>query len=347
MQQHKILSGYASFGIDVGHSSVKIAASMLHLPTIRHTASIPTVVIPAVKIADEHTAQLASRETVTINGASYFFGTTAILQGNATVFSGQDRNWIESNVHDVLVVAAWQKAMALINSSPRGINLVLGLPMAFFSAQKAALKARVQALLEPHLSFGQQLTILVRPQSLVPLINLQHALDGTLSTTYKADSESWAVIDVGHYTTDFCILLQTQIQDIAGDSIPGMSKVYSAIRSEFQSRDYSVVLESIDEAVKRKVIRHYGALDVSAIVEAAAKPLRNVIIDRAQTLFSDVASRLNGIIVAGGGGALVFDAIKTAFPNAELAPAAELALAEGMCRFGLFAHHASALQKVA
>lgn len=340
MNQNPHLAGSASFGIDVGHSAVKIAASMLDQPTQRHTARIPTVVIPALKIADEHTAQLAQRETVTIGGASYFFGETAVLQGNSTVFSGQDRNWIETTVHDVMVVGAFRKAMELIrNRRPQHINLVLGLPMAYFSSQKEILRARVTALLEPFLLPGQLLTVLVRPQSMVPLINLQYAEDGTLSPHYQANSESWAVIDIGHFTTDFCILLRTQIQDIGGDSIPGVSKAYSAIRSEFQARGYSVVLESIDEAIKRKAIRHFGEVDVSDIVEAAVQPLRDIIIDRAQTLFSDVAARLNGIVVAGGGAPLVFDAIKAAFPNALAVPAPALALAEGMCRFGLYAHH--------
>ena len=74
------ISGFASFGVDIGHSAVKIAASMLDTPTLRHTATIPTVVVRAIDLTNEDTARKAAAETITIDGASYFFGETAILQ---------------------------------------------------------------------------------------------------------------------------------------------------------------------------------------------------------------------------------------------------------------------------
>lgn len=339
MNNSNKLNGIASFGIDIGHSSVKIAASMFDNPTKRYTAVIPTVVIAATKIADENTARLAAKDTVTLGGLSYFFGETAIFQGNATVFSGQDRDWISTKNHDVLVVGAWKRAMRLIDSKPKSINLVLGLPIAYYGAQKKMLKTRVELLLEPLLEPGQHLNILVRPQSLVPLINRQHMEDGTLNGEYQSDKESWAVIDIGHFTTDFAILVRTQIREVAGDSIPGVSKIYSAITSEFQAKGYPVVLESIDEAIKTKKVLHFGEIDVSDIIEAAVQPLRDLIIDRAQTLFGDVAGRLTGVIVAGGGAPLAFNAIQGAFRNAILDTNPRLSVAEGLCRFGLYAHH--------
>jgi plasmid segregation protein ParM len=339
------ISGSASFGIDVGHSSVKIAASMLSAPTVRHCATIPTVVIRASSIADENTARLAALETVTIDGINYFFGETAILQGNASVFSGQSRDWIATSAHDVMILAGWKRAMSMIDCCPQKINLVLGLPMAFFSTQKNALKARVGALLASHLVPGQELEILVRPQSIVPLINIQHTADGLPNPQYRAESQSWAVIDIGHYTTDFAILLRTQIQDIGGDSVAGASKVHSAVRAEFNALGYSVTLEAVDEAIKTGLIKHYGeTIDVSAIVDAAAQPLRDLIVDRAQTLLSDSAKSLDGIIVSGGIAPMMIDAVKGAFRNAKLDETPRIAIAEGLCRFGLFAHHARAIK---
>jgi plasmid segregation protein ParM len=343
MYKPTVLSGHASFGIDVGHSAVKIAASMLAMPTLRHSAVIPTVVIRASSIADENTARLAALETVTIEGIGYFFGETAILQGNASVFSGQSRDWIATSAHDVMIIAGWQRAMRMIDCHPQKINLVLGLPMAFFSTQKSALKARVAALLASYLAPGQVLEILVRPQSIVPLINIQHLADGLPNPQYDANAESWAVIDIGHYTTDFAVLLRTQIQDIGGDSVAGASKVYSAVRAELNTLGYAVTLEAVDEAVKTGRVKHYGeSIDVSAIVDAAAQPLRDLIVDRAQTLLSDSAKSLDGIIVSGGIAPMVIDAVKGAFRNAVLDENPRIAIAEGLCRFGLFAHHVHA-----
>lgn len=342
MNTSKSLAGQASFGIDIGHSSTKIVVAMLDNPTKRDHSVISTVVIPAMRITDENTAKLAARETVTLDGSSYFFGETAVLQGNATVFSGQERDWVATKTHDVLLIGAWKKAMGLIKCRPKSVNLVLGLPMAFYSAQKKALKARAEELLTPYLLQGQTVRILLRPQSLAPLINLQHLNDGRPNPKYDVAEESWAVIDVGHYTTDFAILLRTQIRDVAGDSISGVSIVYSAVTAEFQDKGYPVVLESIVEAINTKKIRHYGIIDVSEIVDVATQPLRQVIVDRAKTLFGDVAGRLNGVIVAGGGATLVFDAVKETFGNAILDASPRLSVAEGMCRWGLYAHWSSA-----
>jgi plasmid segregation protein ParM len=340
MHQMHQLAGFASFGIDVGHSSVKVAAAMLDRPTLRHVATIPTVVIPAIDMPDDETARRVALNTVMIDGAAYIFGDSAIAQGMPAGFSGESRDWIATHVHDVLIVGAWQRAMSMIDCRPQVIHLALGLPSAFFKTQKDALKLRVTELLRAYLAPGQQLVILVQPQAAVPLKNLQHLPDGLPDLVYREAFDSWAVIDIGHFTTDFSILLKTEFQAVGGDSIGGASKVYSAVRAEFNSRGYSDELASVDEAIKTGQVLHYGKhIDVSDIIDAAVQPLRSAIINRAQTLLGSAAKRLNGVIVSGGIAPLVIDSIQGVFPNAVLDSNPSMSIAEGLCRFGLYAHH--------
>lgn len=333
-------TGMASIGIDIGHSAVKIKAAMLHAPTKRFTAVIPTVVMPAVTITHDETARTAAVNTVTIGALSYFVGDTAIKQGLHAGFSGESRDWINSAEHDALTIAAYRRAMHGLACAPRVIHLVLGLPTAYFSAQKAELKERIAALLAPEIEPGQQLEILVQAQSVVPLKNKQHLPDGQINPEYKTQEQSWAVIDIGHLTTDFSILLGTEFVEIGGDSSPGASSVYSALRTAFGAHGYDRQIASVDEALRSGYVRDYNQrIDVTDMIRAAVQPLRDAIVSRSQALIGPHARRLNGVIVTGGIAPLAFDAIKSVFPHAELQDNPSMAVSEGLCRFGLFAHH--------
>lgn len=333
-------AGMASFGIDIGHSSVKLSVAMLDNPALHHSATIPTSVMPALKISHEETARRAIINTVTLNGSSHFFGQTAIDQGSPAGFSGEDRDWIKTVTHDVLAIGAWQHAMSMINCHPRVIHLALGLPTGLFSTQKNVLRDRITGLLQGYLAPGQTLKIMIQQQSSVPLKNIQHLPNGLPDPKYDLGAQSWAVIDVGHFSTDFSVLLKTEFQEIGGDSITGAMKVYSAMRSEFKARGWTDTLESVDEALKTGGVLHWpGRIDVTDIIDTAVQPLREAIINRAQALFGSTSGRLNGIIVSGGIAPLVFDSIQAVFPNAVLDPIPTMSVAEGLCRGGLFAHH--------
>lgn len=343
MHRENILSGHASFGVDIGHSSTKIKVALLDAPTLHHATTIPTVVIRAFDLRNEKTAGLAIRDTVTVDGVAYFFGKTAIAQSNPVSFSGENKGWIDSYVHDVLIVASWQRAMSLIECNPAVVHFVVGLPTAFFTAQKKALVARVTELLASYLAPGQVLKVIVQEQSVVPLQNIQHTPDGWPDDAYDEETTSYAVIEIGHGTTDFAILQNDQFQDIGGDSIAGASIAYAAIRTEFISHDYGDLLSQVDRAIKTGKIPHWGAeVDVSDIVAAAVQPLCDAIIDRAKMLLGKNASALNGIIVSGGIAPLLIERIQGVFPNAVLDADPSMAIAEGLCRFGLFAHHCAA-----
>jgi len=199
------LIGSASFGWDIGHSSCKLAIALAGDGKNRKFELFPTVVVPATHIDDEETAKLAQKETVWVDGQSFFVGKTALSQGHAVVFSGQDKDWITTPAHDALILAAWRKSLAQLPNHPKNIVIVLGLPMAFYAIQKDVLKDRAYKLLSPLLEKGQFLEIKTCSQSRAPLVNLQHLEDGSINPKYNIETDNYAVIDIGHFTTDFCL----------------------------------------------------------------------------------------------------------------------------------------------
>lgn len=121
----------------------------------------------------------------------------------------------------------------------------------------------------------------------------------------------------------------------------GATGVYSALRSRLSALKLDDMLASTDQAIKTGYVKNYADLiDVRAIVNESVQPLRNAIVSRAQALIGPHSRRLNGVIVTGGIAPLVFGAIKAALPNAVLDVNPSMAIAEGLCRFGLFAHYA-------
>lgn len=336
--------GMASIGIDVGHSAVKIAASMLHAPHLaqRWTDTIKSVVMPAVELTETDSARDALRDTVTVNGQKYYVGDTALTQSQPVNFSGEARDWIATTTHDALITAAYQRALAGIGVEPRVIHLALGLPTAFFASQKESLKARVTALLLPLMMPGQRLEIIVAAQSTLPIKNRQHCDDGTPDPMYSPATHSYAVIDVGHFTSDFSVLLGRQYLEIGGDSVAGANGVYSALRAKFNALDYGTGLGVVNSAMTTGFVRQYGELvDVRDLRDAAIQPLRDAIVNRAQSIIGPHVRELNQVIVTGGIAPLVVDAVKAIFPrNTVLDDAPLMNVAEGLCRFGLFAHRA-------
>ena len=342
MQQRP--QGMASIGIDVGHSAVKIVAALLDAPHLaqRWTDTIKSVVMPHATLTDADSARDALRDTVTVNGAHYYVGDTALTQSQPVNFSGESRDWIATTTHDALVTAAYRRALAGLGATPRVIHLALGLPTAFFASQKETLKARVAALLAPLVAPGQRLEIIVQAQSTLPIKNRQHCDDGAPDPAYSPATHSYAVIDVGHFTTDFSVLLGRQYLEIGGDSVAGANGVYNALRARFQSLDYSTNLGATDSAMTTGHVRQFGALvDVRELREAAVQPLRDAIVNRAQSIIGPHVRELNQVIVTGGIAPLVIDAVRAIFPrNTVLDEAPLMSVAEGLCRFGLYAHRA-------
>ena len=329
----------AAIGIDLGHSSVKISVKSTSGPLENSAEIFPTVVRNWTHIANDATAKKAAVDTVEVEGRKFFVGVTAVRQGQADNFTGQNRNWVDTIQHDALLVSAWNRSMEILSKNgitrPEKIALVLGLPTSYYLEQRGQLRMRANQLINPLLTGDQKLEVFIQSQSRAPLICVNIDQQGK-PTGAGGDAESWGVVEIGHFTTDFTFHDRGQEVDSAASSASGAHLVYDHIASIFKQKGYLSDFESITEAIQTKKIKVYGQdIDVSEIVNAGLAQFSTYILDEVTTRFGEKAQRMDGIIVAGGGSAMVGGDIKARFPNAIIPPSPRYAVAEGYSRFGM------------
>jgi len=325
-----------SVAIDGGHSMFKVRASLASSPNARVSLQIPTVVMPAIRLSDESTQLRAEEDTVELDGRKYFFGETAVRQGRSEIFTGQHVNWIETRQHDVLVAGAWRKVMHAIGTAPARIHLVMGLPTKYFAAQKDILRERTLALLTPRLLPGQTLRIMVQSQADAPLQWLAIDRDGSTNAKRNFDNESWGVIEIGHFTTDFALSERGSMVEYAVASCPGMHMVYDALASALAAERMPTELDILENAIRKREIRLFGEMrDVGTIVDAATSGFQSMLLDEADRIFGSKAAVLDGIVIGGGGAELLFTNLLERFPTAICCDEPRMIVAEGFCRLGL------------
>lgn len=182
---------------------------------------------------------------------------------------------------------------------------------------------------------SQTLDVYIQPQSRAPLICVQIDAEGS-PTGFGGDTESWGVVEIGHFTTDFTFHDKGQEVNSAANSASGVHVVYDQIAAALKARGLSSDFESVDDAIKTKKVKFYKETrDVSDIVDAALAQFTTYIMDEVNTRFGEKAQRMEGIIVAGGGSSMVGQAIKAKFPNTIIPPEPRYAVAEGYSRFGI------------
>lgn len=325
-----------AIAIDGGHSMFKVRAASTAAPAKRFSTQIPTVVMPAVQLTNEQTRHKANLETVELEGRKYFFGETALRQGRAEVFTGQNAEWINSHAHDVLVLGAWRKVMHSFGNTPARVHLVMGLPARFVGPQREALRSRISALLTSRLLPGQTLRVMVQSQADAPLQWLSISDNGTLDPHRDLDNEAWGVIEIGHYTTDFALSDRGAMMEYAAISCPGAHLVYDGMSSAMSSARLPTSLDIVDRAIRCGFITVFGErTDVSNLLENAKAGFEAIVLDEAERIFGQRAAVLDGIIVGGGGADLLFPRLKARYPNVVSSDDPRMMVAEGFCRLGL------------
>lgn len=333
-------------GIDIGHSKVKCGFALSDAPNKHIMLSFPTVVIDYFEHSSEETRIKIERDDmVELGGKRYFFGDTALAQGTASTYTGQEKDWIKTTEHDVLIAGAWHKIHQELekikkDELPSGYVLVFGLPTKYYSSLKPLLEARIDAVLKPLLKKGQVMKVLIKAQSEAPFSCLAFEEDGSLSKEHQMNKENWASLEMGHFSGDLSVWYNGQILHRLSDSTYGTQIVYSKL-DELLSAKYPTNLNGVlANMVETKTIFFNGSMhDVGAEVEQAAMVLQRSLLEKLKTQLSDHKNLLHGIIISGGGTPLIFDAIKKEYPNAVKIPKVDPrnVVLESFIRMGLYA----------
>lgn len=314
-----------AIGFDIGHSTVKISFSV---EGVRREIIFPSVATPAFSISDENEARRAAEETVDIKERPYFFGNTALIQGGLSGSTGLSEGWIETPEYETLMRGGFKKLRAL-GIEPDECTIVMGLPTSLHSRQKATLKQMASQCTKGR--------VMVMPQSLAPYHGFMLDEDGNPSPTRSMESEAWAVVEVGYFTTDIMLMQAggTWIEKAAGCS-RGVALAADALMRAMSEKDVTVDLNEAEQALQTKVIKNFGKnMDVSKEVDVAISSIVADVLDTSKKLIEPHVRKLDGVIIAGGGAPLVFEEIKEKWPHAVLADNHRFSVSEGMRRYAL------------
>jgi plasmid segregation protein ParM len=296
----------------------------------------PSVVVRASALGDEQAQSLAAPDTVTLRGTAYWVGRTALIQGEAKSLTGLDRDWVFSEEHDVLLLAAVKRAITA-GFVPHSALIVIGLPAEFYSAQRKEFAKRVSELMAA--AKYERVRVKIQQQPYGVLQTLALTAEGQ-PAHIDLDDQTWAVVDVGEFTTDVLILHGGQIVERSRGSFVGVKSVKDRLSKLLAARSLPNGLVELNDAVQKGHVRQYGqVVDVRKQLEEAARPFEDMVINECRRLFGDLAERLDGVAVAGGGAELVRPALAKRFPHdgfVQVVPDSRLAIAEGFCRFGLY-----------
>ena len=315
-----------AIGFDVGRSSVKIVAAR---DGVRQELLFPSAVCPAFTINDERGAARAAAETVFVDGRHFFIGETALLQGGDDLSGGLRDDWVYSDQHAALFLGGLKK---LHSTGMVGIDtalIVVGLPGALYASQKAGLGQALGKLVP-------RAEIRVMPQPMGPYQELVFTADGQENRSVNADDDSYAVIEVGQYTTDFALLLHGHTIENAFGSCDGMRIAAEHLQRSLRQSQLSVSMVEATDLLRTRTLRNFGErIDVGEHVTRAVDPLAAQIVDKANQLIGKSARSLDGILVAGGGAPLVLGALQKTWPHARLSANSRFSVAEGFCRYSM------------
>lgn len=333
-----------AIGMDIGHSAVKLSFQSPNKPDgeITHL-SFPATAIPSFMIQDDAERKLSLLDHVMVPSTaqhgegSFFTGDTAITHGSQSV-TGLHFDWIKTAEHSALIMAAKRK---LDQHGVRQENrfVVLGLPVSSFGAQKDILRQIAQTLMP-----ASTIKVVIQPIAALHA-ELLDAEGNSIPGRSFAD-ESWAVVDIGHFTTDIVAIENGRFQPRKSDSCRGVFKACEALTQILALGNIpDVTMVEAEKCLHTNQIKNWGqTTDITSQCNEAKQTIINEISDMATRLLSDGARQRTGTLLTGGGASILHAHIKSIWPNTKTSDFGRFTVSEGMRRMASAAINAQAAQ---
>ena len=297
-------------GLDLGHSAVKMTFDGRSGGVER--AIFPSLASPAIQIRNESEARIAAEETVTVRGRPFFVGRTAALQGKASLSTGLTSDWIDSDEHAALLAMAKQLADKQAAEGSR--VFVLGLPVSQFESHKEQLRRVAQ------LQLGEGAEVRIMPQ---PMGGYQaHVLNrsGIVQVGRSLSQESWAVVDVGYYSTDFILLVEGRWIEAASGGCHGVRMAAEHLQ-RLLAENHGIQRDLVDteRCLREGFVRNFGTrVPLEKEVREAQEVVASKVADMAGQLMDPYVRSLDGVLVTGGGATMVLGHLRAKWPHARL-----------------------------
>jgi len=317
--------GRLKIGIDVGYGYVKA------INDEGQKTSFPAMIAPTgngLGLGDVFKDTVEYQ--VTIDQSKYMVGDAAKQSFLATQTMSREK---PPEIHDPLLMTA----AYLLSGEDGRLEIGVGLPLAYYSAQKDALRNRLMRLKtdvvikerHKHISFNR---VEVFPQGAGVLLCCQSMLPL---------SGYVGLIDIGTYTTEY-ILFQMKsgqpipILEASGSVEAGVHLVYSAVAREFQSKTGSPLPVEMEAEVTEKALRgEQITFDGKKHTLNAAQAREDVALAICQKVLAAWGNRTGHIetTLLAGGGALFFRQNLKGFPGQYIVQDPFFANARGYLRF--------------
>ncbi len=297
-------------GVDIGHSAVKMTFD--REGTVERVF-FPSLVSPALAITDEAERERARRETVIVGDKTYWVGETARIQGGV-VSSGLIDDWVLMDQHKALVA----QAARIIRENADGamIYLTTGLPVALYSKQKNEIR---QQFID-YLPAGSQ--VFVIPQ---PMAGYYHAVlnrTGTLNPQRSISQDSYAIIDIGFYTTDFVMVREGRWVQAGASSAPGVKLAVDVFVDAMRRIGLACDVFRAEEALSTGRLRSVKHPEQNALVHTeirrAFAALSDAVYDEFHRIAGSHADILDGIFVIGGAAEEIIGRMRDKYRIAEV-----------------------------
>lgn len=335
-------------GIDIGRSAVKaIARQGSRLISV----TFPSAVAPAQEVPFEEIAEKAKQDTVELRGEFYWTGETALTQHWGGDAIGRNDDWVTSPGHDVLVAAAMARLEAAGLQYDGAAVVNLGVPSRVFRGRRdlvEGLKLNAEKALGRNKP-GLEVYVHAQPMGVIA----GHTLDpdGYMREGASLEEGSFAVVEIGQFTTDFTAVLRGEPIIQATASCEGVELITNHLR--LRLREQNIELPShVDLAKLRaeKSIRVKGQdVNIESLIDEGVKKvfLPKIVENAKRTLSPALLQSVDQILVAGGGAEMAIEGLvkNSAFSHAIMVPQPRLAVADGLARLSAMVHALSQAQE--
>lgn len=328
--------GLDKVAVDVGYSQTKAVSA-------RGTVCIPSVVAAAENLPNGVFAGTVGH-TVKVRRAGgppeeCLVGEAALGSLGAITTLSREK---PREMHDILVFTAAYLCGAGTPASAfnaRGVELAVGLPLAYVRTQKDALKERLDGLAAwVSVDGGPERYIRFRRALVVP-----QGASILVSASVNPPDGYVGLVDVGCYTTDFLMVLIRKgdpavVPGTWGSLEAGTHLIHRAIADKYQEvAGAPLAPRRLDETLRAvlagKAVRCRGRqVDLHGVLGQARRNTARLIAQGVLAKWADRTDDLVMTLIAGGGAVVLGDTLVSELPGGTLVSNPVFATAEGYLR---------------
>lgn len=315
------MSDRTIIALDVGRSEVRMIADYKGK---REVITCSGYVMPAARMPH-------SDEGIEYDGQKYYVGETARIQGLADMTVGTDPNWIMKMEFRILCLWAFER---LAKRGVPGLDnplVIIGTSASLYTSQRNKLEEIVRTIIPGEVKAISQ------PMG----VYLSYMLDNRgvphreRRLGPSGGKPSWAVLQVGHFTSDFLFIKEGINVEIKASTCPGMITAINALNFDLTSKGYAAQTDvrCLKSLLTGRTMVAGAEIEIRDEVDRALVVAANRIRAGFYRHFYDDTDELAGMVLAGGGAELIYPLIRDLMHNVILLENPRMAVVEGYMRY--------------